>query len=217
MKRGIELIHPNNIGWIEYKLDTQEMDYVWKCIENKKEKDNARDVLAGQVSGSYFLKDTGDWFYHQVIAPCLDEYNKQFRNLGDNVPINSRHPFFMQRWWVNYQKQHEFNPVHNHTGLYSFVVWMKVPYNSKEQNLKYAPSTSSNQKCVGSFQFQYVNMLGDTILHGYPMDKSMEGKMLFFPSRLHHSVYPFYNCDEERISVSGNIALNSNITIQRYR
>ena len=63
-----------------------------------------------------------------------------------------------------------------------FVVWMKVPYNSKEQNLKYAPSTSSNQKCVGSFQFQYVNMLGDTILHGYPMDKSMEGKMLFFPS-----------------------------------
>ena len=33
----IRNINPPNYGWLEYKLDTQEMDYVWKCIENKKE------------------------------------------------------------------------------------------------------------------------------------------------------------------------------------
>ena len=28
-----------------------------------------------------------------------------------------------------------------------------------------------------------------------------------FPSALHHMVNPFYECDEERISISGNIGL----------
>ena len=32
--------------------------------------------------------------------------------------------------------------------------------------------------------------------------------MLFFPSKLNHQVYPFLNCEEERISISGNILLN---------
>ena len=25
--------------------------------------------------------------------------------------------------WVNYQSKHEFNPVHIHDGLFSFVIW----------------------------------------------------------------------------------------------
>ena len=29
--------------------------------------------------------------------------------------------------------------------------------------------------------------------------------MLFFPSNLHHQVYPFYGTEEERITISGNI------------
>ena len=33
----------------------------------------------------------------------------------------------------------------------------------------------------------------------------MEGMLLFFPARLNHEVYPYYNCDEQRISISGNV------------
>ena len=33
--------------------------------------------------------------------------------------------------------------------------------------------------------------------------------MLFFPARLKHQVYPFYDNDGERISVSGNISLDT--------
>ena len=32
----IKPIYPVNVGWLQYKLNTQEMDYVWRCIENKK-------------------------------------------------------------------------------------------------------------------------------------------------------------------------------------
>ena len=34
------------------------------------------------------------------------------------------------------------------------------------------------------------------------MDKSWEGKLLMFPSLLHHQVYPFYTSDGIRITVS---------------
>tara|TARA_B100000519_G_scaffold120473_1_gene103987 strand:- start:501 stop:641 length:141 start_codon:yes stop_codon:yes gene_type:complete len=39
------------------------------------------------------------------------------------------------------------------------------------------------------------------------MSPKMEGTMLFFPARLKHTVYPFYNCKEERVSISGNISI----------
>ena len=41
------------------------------------------------------------------------------------------------------------------------------------------------------------------------MNPDKEGTMLFFPAKLQHCVYPFYNCDEDRISISGNIKLNT--------
>ena len=48
-------------------------------------------------------------------------------------------------------------------------------------------------------------MLGTIKHHIYKLDPSMEVMMLFFPAELFHQVYPFYECDEERISISGNI------------
>ena len=33
----VKTIYPPNIGWLEYKLNSKEMDYVWRCIENNKE------------------------------------------------------------------------------------------------------------------------------------------------------------------------------------
>ena len=36
-----------------------------------------------------------------------------------------------------------------------------------------------------------------------------ENTILFFPALLNHTVYPFYLSDEERISISGNICLDT--------
>ena len=55
----------------------------------------------------------------------------------------------------------------------------------------------------------HTNILGRTQIHYYQLEKEDEGKMVIFPSNLRHQVYPFYNCDEERISVSGNILVNT--------
>ena len=55
------------------------------------------------------------------------------------------------------------------------------------------------------------------ILYDYNSDKilfelepDMEGCMVFFPAKLHHQVFPFYDCDDYRVSVSGNISIDIN-------
>ena len=68
--KRLKIFSPPNSGWIEYKLNSQQMDYVWKCIENKKR--SIKHMLAGNISGSYELMDRGDWFYTTVLLPLIN-------------------------------------------------------------------------------------------------------------------------------------------------
>ena len=208
-RKEVEVIKPPTGGWLEYKLNKQEMDYVWKCINNKK--NGCKRELVGQIKASHLLEDKGDWFYCNTVLPLIHEYAKQLRDLGNDVPLIQMHPLCMSQWWVNYQRQGEFNPVHDHSGVYSFVIWMKIPTNHFQQN-KNPIALESNGGKISVFDFHYTDMMGYIRPFSYEMNPEMEGTMLFFPSDLKHSVYPFYNCEEERISVSGNIKVNTRVS-----
>ena len=41
------------------------------------------------------------------------------------------------------------------------------------------------------------------------MEKEAEGYLVMFPSRLLHQVFPFYKSTGERISISGNVAIEA--------
>ena len=203
----IKVVHPLNLGWLEKKLSDQEMDYLWRCIGNKK--GDHRSNLAGNVSGSYLLMDRGDWFWLNSLNPLCATYQKEFdNNLGDSVAVSGKHPYFLGSWWVNYQNQHEFNPLHKHGGVYSFVIWMKIPTHYKDQQ-RLPISSNSNNDSVSNFEFVYTDICGKIMNWDYEMCPELEGTLVFFPSDLNHQVYPFYNCSEERVSISGNIMLNT--------
>jgi len=205
-EEDIKVISPPNFGWLEKKLNQIEIDYLWKCIDNRKgsEKKN----LAGNISESNLLIDKNDWFFNNTIAELCKKYGKEFGNLGNEVPINQKHPYYLSQFWVNYQKQTEFNPIHHHTGVYSFVIWMKIPTKHSEQN-KNPIALFSNTPRISAFQCFYTNTMGSFVEYTYEMNPNIEGTMLFFPSKLKHCVYPFYNCEENRISISGNISINT--------
>ena len=205
-QEDVKVIRPPALGWLEKKLSDEEMNYLWKCIDNRKESE--KNKLAGQIHESNLLIDKNNWFFNKTIRPLFSKYVDEFANLGDAAPVNQRHPYYLQQMWVNYQKEGEFNPPHDHNGVYSFVVWMKIPTKHFEQN-KNPLSLKSNTHVVSAFQFQYTNILGQTRPYIYEMNPEMEGTMLFFPAKLQHCVYPFFNCDKDRISISGNIALNT--------
>jgi len=87
--------------------------------------------------------------------------------------------------WFNFQNKGEFVPSHLHEGVFSFVIWLQLPIQSK-------------------FAFMYTDLLGQTQENEIILSKKDEGTILFFPAKLRHQVYPFYT-NETRVSLSGNI------------
>ena len=141
-----------------------------------------------------------------------DHEKEEFANLGDAAPVNQRHPYHLNSFWVNYQKQTEFNPLHDHGGVYSFVIWMKIPTKHSEQNQNPIAANSLSPH-ISNFEFVYKDINGKNQEFIYQMSPDLEGTMLFFPSTLQHIVYPFFNCDEQRISISGNVTIDTSVIL----
>ena len=176
------------------------MKHLWDCIKNPVS--NHKPKLAGNISKSQLIVDKNNFFFDKVLLPACHRYVNDFKTIPvKQLPVSERHEIYLSSMWVNYQKQTEFNPSHTHTGVYSFVIWLKIPIEHEEQN----KDIISNMKLRSSFQFSYTDILGRISQFNYDLNKTWEGVMLFFPSQLEHQVYPFYNCDDYRISISGNI------------
>ena len=206
-RKEVKVVIPPNHGWVEYKLDQKELDYVWRCIDNKKK--DFKYQLAGNIDASVSLKDKSEWFFRETIRPLIVEYEQTFGSLGNDTPINQKFEYHMPAWWVNYQKQNEFNPIHHHGGVYSFVIWMKIPTHFNQQRNQHDFARGSNSETISNFEFSYTNLIGESMTWKYRMSPEFDGTMVFFSSKLKHQVYPFYNCDDERISISGNVLLNT--------
>ena len=187
--KSVEKISPPNFGWLEAKLDDTEMKFLWDCLKNEQE--SHKKQLAGNITSSRALIDKDNWFYDNVIYKLIVKYGDEFGNIGDEAPVNQRHPYFMNGWWSNYQKQHEFNPLHDHGGVYSFVVWMKIPTNYFEQRRDNKFAMDSNARAISNFSFEYTSTLGRLKGYTYEMSSKLEGVMVFFPAALNHQVFPF--------------------------
>lgn len=175
-------------------------------IENKEiEVEDYRTKLAGHNVEEFKLPITPKIKY--LVESLCYEYDKIF------LPSPSFFKYFtpdecdtglkyeLKTLWVNYSKKHDFNPLHTHNGLYSFVIWVKIPYNIEDE-LKLYESSSVR---TSAFSFAYTNALGDIDQHTIFLDKTWEWSMALFPAQLNHQVHPFYTSDDTRISISGNI------------
>ena len=197
-----------NIPIYQTKLPQDITDRLWRYVD--KAKVNINDELAGNISESLLLDDEDDFFMKYVVGPIAQMYTNQingvtlFQNNFTTKPKN----ISLSRFWVNFQNQNEFNPIHHHSGIVSFVIWMKIPTKYKDQHAL-PISANSNAASASDFQFHYSDILGNHQDYRILMSPLQEGWILVFPSRLRHQVYPYYNCDDQRISISGNISWNT--------
>ena len=201
---------PPVLGWLEVDLDEEDVEYLWERIEAAKDLNrSAKPILAGNITESLHLLDEDNYFFENVLKQCINEHGKAFyhsyqRNIEHILEADGLE---LADFWVNFQKKHEFNPSHNHSGAFSFVVWMNVPTEAHVQhNLPFLEGHSAPS--ASNFQFQYTDTNGRIRVFPYAMNPENNGKMLFFTSNWIHSVHPFYECDEERVSISGNIFYN---------
>lgn len=113
----------------------------------------------------------------------------------------------LDTYWVNLQKKYEFNPLHSHAGLFSFVIWLKVPYKHEDETSYWAERGNPTTDAAGTFCFVTPGTDGSLMQDYIPVDERYEGKMVFFPAGMGHMVYPFVTSDDYRISFSGNIMM----------
>tara|TARA_B100000945_G_C20144823_1_gene485670 strand:- start:64 stop:678 length:615 start_codon:yes stop_codon:yes gene_type:complete len=201
----IRPVIPNTYGWLETKLPKKAMEHLWDCIETARgERWNKH--LVGHIEKSFKIEDKGDWFWNNIIKKHIEAYFNEFNAGHTKIPLNGKYEPYLDTLWVNYQNQHEFNPFHNHGGLYSFAIWMKIPTSYDEQN-ELDNAKELNDARNSAFLFQFTDTLGQITNYVYKMNPEYEGTMVFFPASLQHGVHPFYNCDDQRISIAGNVAL----------
>ena len=206
----MELLARNfpNIGVVEGKLSEEIVDDLWTLINEAREKpEDMKPELAGNISSSIRLDNNSDLvtdFVGEVLPACIkrhmEEYGSPYR-----LSMKEGETFNLESLWVNFQKQNEFNPPHDHAGVYSFVIWMQIPTSYEEQRKLPICAESNADNHISNFAFSYTNTLGRVSTFAYNMEKQAEGYMVMFPSCLLHQVFPFYNDDGERISISGNI------------
>jgi len=201
-----------NIGVVEAKLPEDVTKDIWKAIKKaRKNPDNMKDELAGNISSSIRL-DADSPQLAEFLNTILPEFiNSHIESYGApwRAVMKEGEGFNLESLWVNFQKKHEFNPPHDHSGVFSFVIWMQIPTSYAEQRKLPICAESNADNHISNFAFSYTNTMGRVSTFAYNMEKEAEGYMVMFPSQMLHQVFPFYESDGERISISGNVDIRA--------
>lgn len=203
----------NNIGYLKHTFQEEELSFLREEVNDIKANfeayntDAFNEKLAGNIEHEYSLRKSLSKL-EELLFPYMRIFDERFSymqgidNLTHNVPV------VLDQGWVNFQKKTEFNPVHNHSGIISFVIYLDVPYDIEDEK-RIISSVNSNSNVPGHFSFFYINTMGNIVSEQIPIDKKYRNVLLMFPAKMMHCVYPFYTSDEYRISVSGNFSLNT--------
>ena len=154
------------------------------------------------IDNEYYYEDYESWFVEK-FTPYLDLYvDALVSNWLPDKKINKT--YYMKAPWINYQKANEYNPPHNHAGDLSFVTYLQVPDEIKEE----CELSKDQRKNTGpgTINFNYGVDMACNVSSFVRLPRV--GDIFIFPSWLKHYVNAFKS-DVERISVSGNIFMRS--------
>ena len=207
----------NNLGYIDEKMPDDVFKIVLDEIDiaaGQKVPHNTK--LVGNIEEQYlmgFKNQVNMYKLETYLRGLAGIYEKKFNYMScmgnQTMSLDQGMSFDLRlrNCWVNFMKKYEFNPIHNHSGLYSFVIFVKIPFDlDKEFD---SPRTQNEkQRFPGCFSFYCGNGLGEFVPHVIEADYHWEQVIILFPSITQHCVYPFYTSDDYRITVSGNLYLN---------
>ena len=189
-----------NIGWLSVTTP------IWARIAIEDSiKDPGQDWrlnLAGHTQGAKQLPDLiNNNEYEMWLTELARQYDDEFPAYRNTISYHrGEMDLRLDDVWVNYHHKHDFNPMHWHDGVFSFVTWIKVPYNTEQERDQFV----TKYPLAGEFSFTVTDVMGEIHDHVVPQE---EWTTLFFPSRMRHKVHPYYSTDEVRVSLSGNLLL----------
>tara|TARA_A100001515_G_scaffold145065_1_gene151704 strand:+ start:4297 stop:4890 length:594 start_codon:yes stop_codon:yes gene_type:complete len=189
-----------NMGYLMLELPSNLFNSLKKECKNglKKNKKMISGLTSRGVPKHVYVENKKNLEELNVVLQKLIRVYRDSFTLDPSITktLTNEVPLVMGKPWVNYQSKHEFVPSHTHDGIFSYTIWIEIPYNNEGE-------------FASTFKFQYSDILGNARHANIKLNKQDSGKMLFFPSALSHQVYPFYSSDKYRISISGNLLLDT--------
>ncbi len=185
------MIQLHNFGLVTKRLPEDIFFYLQREISDILQHEEMISGMSGLgCPKHYYLKDSNP-LKNYVLSASSDYFNAyrnaiDYKTSSDGVDPNCK--LVALEPWVNVQQKHQWIPAHDHSGIMAYSIWMKVP----EDNV---------------FEILYSTITGETMKHSIRITKQQEGTIILFPSKLIHTVHPFYNSDDSRISISGNLIL----------
>ena len=157
--------------------------------------------LAGQITKEYQITKS-----LPLLNPFLEEMGRAYQKEWNYYPKeNPNKDLKVESVWVNMQKKLEVNPLHNHDGTLSFVAWLHIPFKLEDERNMENCKMSRTKELTSTFQFVYTTALGTIANCPMFVESGWEAKIVMFPSKLLHIVYPFQTSDDYRISIAGNL------------
>ena len=113
-------------------------------------------------------------------------------------------PMGLTTAWCNLQQSGEYFAAHTHNGVFSFALWLEVPFTQQDER-EWREARGKSGRETASFQFHYTDALGRITPNVLEVDRSWEREIVVFPGEMMHSVTPYYSTDARRVVVSGNV------------
>ena len=160
--------------------------------------------LAGHLKDQRgYTQEDKEWFIKE-FKPYVNWYIDGALEWAGQTYNEEKHSksFTLVDLWINYMKEHEYNPEHTHEGQLSWVIFLQTPDVSEEQR-QYTGTASP----PGSITFNYGEPQQPKWAEHTFNYQPQEEYMWIFPAQLRHQVMPFHT-PGTRISVSGNLFLN---------
>ena len=183
-------------------------------IAEDKERESANKNLVGEIEDEWEIDPillTNISFKSYITQLCWEYFKvMSSQHITDNIGTSSIH--VMKREienikiissWFNDQKDNEYNPLHDHFGFFSGVLYLKIP--------EYLPLRKNKNKYLnGSIVF----VANESQTKGVMTNSELVippkvGDIFLFPSCLNHMVYPFRTRDGKGIRRSLSFNLDS--------
>ncbi len=176
---------------------------------------NKIDSITFDTSYKYSFENVS--YFKNKISVYIENYIKEIAKIR-NLKL-FRFGINIEDLWINFQKSRDFNSPHFHAYDISFVIYVDMPDEIKnEKTIKGGFQNGSISFLYGQNvkKFDLNAQQFSNAVNGYmaPITQinhlPITGEMFIFPAYLMHYVNPFFTKDIERISVAGNVSLIDN-------
>jgi hypothetical protein len=188
--------HLKNKPVIKQKIPIELFNKLKQKVFEYKDKDNKLLGLHGNPPKHVFFKNFE--LLDNYIKTIVQYYFNNYQIF--NSFTNKKFKLIVSDLWINFQKKGQFINRHKHSGLFSYNIWIKIPFDYRKEIEQRGMESAT-------FEFTYTNIIGELVTENINLTKNDEGTIIFFPSQLIHQVYPFFTSDEERISIAGNVMI----------